>query len=38
MLPSHARLKAILSYSELFAKAVTVVMIEPFKNESAKDA
>ena len=38
MLPSHARLKAIMSYSELVAKADWVVMIEPIKNESVTDA
>jgi hypothetical protein len=38
MLPSHARLKAIVSYRELLSKADWVVMIEPIKNESVKDA
>ena len=38
MHPSHARLKAIVSYSEFLAKADAVAMIEPIKNEPAKDA
>lgn len=38
VIPSYARLKAIVPYSELLAKADLVVIIEPIKNESAKDA
>ena len=37
MIPSHARPKAGLSYSELLAKADLVAIIEPIKNESVKD-
>ncbi len=37
MIPSHARLKAIGSYSELLSKADLVAIIEPIKNESVKD-
>jgi len=37
-IPSHARLKATESYSELLAKADLVAIIEPIKNESVKDA
>ena len=36
--PSYARLKANVSYVELLAKADLVVLIEPIKNDSAKDS
>jgi hypothetical protein len=38
MIPSQARMKATVSYSELIAKADIVAIIEPIKNESVDDA
>ena len=37
-IPSYGRMKAIVPYSELLAKADMVAIMEPIKNESVKDA